>query len=344
MTVLVLDAGNSIIKGKTPGRDGEVAFSHAIRKLTEAQYNEILVRSRGTPPPSFFKINDQAYVVGDEAERFGEVARRSGAARYSADYYSVCLAGMLVRLFAEAVNVELFASHPPGDIAYREDLMRAALGEHKIEFGEKVINFRVVYANTFDEPVGGLMNVMLNEDGRSYARSEINDGRSLVIDVGGHTTDWLAVNPGGEVDYSLAQSTPIGIQSALREFERSFRANNREVTKDVTTLPPDRLREALRTGRFIGGGKTYKCDNEAREATSVLLNRIADTYQNVAGGPLPWDSIILTGGGSAILYDRLVPILKHQRVLLADETQSIHMANVRGGLKLYRLYDMLNLL
>ena len=344
MTVLVLDAGNSIIKGKTPGRDGEVSFSHAIRKLTEAQYNEILVRSRGNPPPSFFKINDQPYVVGDEAERFGEVARRSGAARYTADYYSVCLAGILVRLFADTVTVELFASHPPGDIAYRDDLMRAALGEHHIEFGERTLNFRVVYANTFDEPVGGLMNVMLNEDGRSYARSEINDGRSLVIDVGGHTTDWLAVNPGGEVDYSLAQSTPIGIQSALREFERSFRANNREVTKDVATLPPDRLREALRTGRFVGGGKTYKCDTEAREATSVLLNRIADTYQNVAGGPLPWDSIILTGGGSAILYDRLVPILKHQRVLLADDASSIHMANVRGGLKLYRLYEMLNLL
>jgi hypothetical protein len=282
--------------------------------------------------------------VGDDAERFGEVARRSGAARYTADYYSVVLAGMLVRLFPEAVNIELFASHPPGDIAYREDLMRSALGEHKIAFGEKSLNFRVVYANTFDEPVGGLMNVMLNEDGRTYAHSEINDGRSLVIDVGGHTTDWLAVNPGGEVDYSLAQSTPIGIQSTLREFERSFRANNREITKDVTTLPPDRMREALRTGRFVGGGKTYKCEEEAREATSVLLNRISDTYQNVAGGPLPWDSIILTGGGSAILYDRMAPILKHQRVLLADEAASIHMANVRGGLKLYKLYEMLDLL
>lgn len=344
VTVLVLDAGNSIIKGKTPGKDGEVSFTHAIRKLTEAQYDEILVRARGNPPLSFFRLNGQPYVIGEEAERFGEVTRRSGAARYTADYYSVCLAAALVRLFQDGLTIELFASHPPGDIAYREDLMRAALGEHVVEAGQKTIHFRVTYANTFDEPVGGLMNVMLNEDGRSYARSEINDGRSLVIDIGGHTTDWLAVNPGGEPDYSLAQSTPIGIHIALKEFERSFRANNRDVTKDVTTLPPDRVREALRTGRFVGGGKTYRCDSEAREATSVLLNRIADTYQNVAGGPLPWDSIILTGGGSAILYDRLVPILKHQRVLLADDAGSIHMANVRGGLKLYRLYEMLNLL
>jgi Actin like proteins N terminal domain/Archaeal actin homologue MreB-like, C-terminal len=344
VTVLVLDAGNSIIKGKTTAKDGEVSFPHAIRKLTETQYNEILTRAIGEPTTSFFKLGDQAYVVGEEAERFGEVARRSGAARYTADYYSVCLAATLIRLFGEGLTVELFASHPPGDIAYRDDLMRAALGEHQIEQGKKSYQFRVVYANTFDEPVGGLMNVMLNEDGRTYAHSEINEGRSLVIDVGGHTTDWLAVNPGGEVDYSLAQSTPIGIETALREFERSFRANNRDITKDVATLPPDRVREALRTGRFVGGGKTYKCEGEAREATSVMLNRIADTYQNVAGGPLPWDSIILTGGGSAILYDQLIPILKHQRVVLADDSRTIHMANVRGGLKLYRLYEMMNLL
>jgi hypothetical protein len=71
--------------------------------------------------------------------------------------------------------------------------------------------FKVIYANTFDEPVGGLMNVLLTEDGQHHQHTELNGGRSLVIDVGGFTTDWIAVNPGGEVDYSLARSVPIGI-------------------------------------------------------------------------------------------------------------------------------------
>ena len=57
-----------------------------------------------------------------------------------------------------------------------------------------------------------------------------------------------------------------------------------------------------------------------------------------------WDSIILTGGGSAMLYQRLLPILDHEHVLLADEVESIHLANVRGGLKLWRLYEALELL
>ena len=64
----------------------------------------------------------------------------------------------------------------------------------------------------------------------------------------------------------------------------------------------------------------------------------------MAGGALPWDTIILTGGGSAMLYDRLLPVLDHQHTLLADVVDSIHLANVRGGLKLWRLYEALELL
>lgn len=61
-----------------------------------------------------------------------------------------------------------------------------------------------------------------------------------------------------------------------------------------------------------------------------MLNRIADTYQRIAGGALSWDSIILTGGGSALLYQRLLPMLNHENVILADDLDSIHQANVRG--------------
>ena len=45
-----------------------------------------------------------------------------------------------------------------------------------------------------------------------------------------------------------------------------------------------------------------------------------------------------------LLYQRLLPILGHERVILADEINSIHMANVRGGLKLWRLYEALEVL
>jgi hypothetical protein len=343
MNVMVLDAGNSVIKAKTP--TGETAFPHALKALTEIEYEQILTRAgRSGPPPDYLRVNGQPYVVGESAERHGTLTRRSGASRYRQDYYGVFVAAALARLVEPGGDTMLFGSHPPGDVAFREELMKAAVGVWHIERGGCERAYRVSYANTFDEPVGGLMNVILAEDGQHYQRTDVNGGRSLVADIGGRTTDWLAVNPGGAVDYSLAESTPIGIQEVVQNFERSFRATHRDAVRDTPSLPPDRVRQAIATGVFVGGGRKYDCENEAREATSVLLNRIAETYQHIAGGALPWDTIILTGGGSAMLYDRLLPLLEHGHVILADEAESIHLANVRGGLKLWRLYELLELL
>ena len=102
--------------------------------------------------------------------------------------------------------------------------------------------------------------------------------------------------------------------------------------------------EAIATGVFEGGGKKYPCGEYVNEATSLFLNRFADTYQRIAGGALAWDTIILTVGGSALLQQKLLPILKHENVVLADQLDSLHLANVRGGFKLWRLYDALKLL
>ena len=53
------------------------------------------------------------------------------------------------------------------------------------------------------------MNVLLTDDGQHYLHSDIHNGHALVIDIGGFTTDWIEVNPGGEVDYSIAKSVPV---------------------------------------------------------------------------------------------------------------------------------------
>ena len=74
-----------------------------------------------------------------------------------------------------------------------------------------------------------------------------------------------------------------------------------------------------------------------RESIDLLLNRVASSV-------LSWDSIILTGCGSALLYQRLLPLLNHENVILADDLESIHLTNVRGGLKLWRLYEALQVL
>jgi hypothetical protein len=314
MSVMVLDAGNSIIKAKITRREnGEIAFPHAMKQLTESEYEKIIKRA-GIQNQSmdYLRINGKPYVIGESAERHGLITQRTGTARYTRDYYGVFAAAALSRLYDRSREISIFGSHPPGDVNFRQDLMEAVVCDWYVEVKGKERHFKVSYANTFDEPVGGLMNVLLTEDGQHYQHTDINDGRSLVIDIGGFTTDWLAVNPGGEIDYSLARSVPIGIQNVISDFEDSFRSNNLEADKDTPVLPPDRVHKAIASEVFEGGGRKYSCDREVEEATSVMLNHIGDTYQRIAGGALGWDCIILTGGGSGLLYNRLLPILKHE--------------------------------
>jgi hypothetical protein len=346
MSIMILDAGNSIIKAKIARREfGEIAFPHALQSLTENEYQTILSRAgKQAPPPDYIRVNGQPFVIGESAERHGLVTQRNGASRYTRDYYGIFAAATMGRLYERGGEVKVFGSHPPGDVQFRQDLMQSVIGDWTVEVGGSELKFRVTYANTFDEPVGGLMNVLLTEDGQHYQRTDLNGGRALVIDIGGFTTDWVAVNPGGEVDYGLARSVPLGIQSVIHDFEESFRVNNLKAVKDTPVLPPDRIRKAIATGFFEGGGKKYPCEKEVQEATILLLNRIADMYQRIAGGALSWDAIILTGGGSALLHKRLLPILNHERVILADDINDLHLANVRGGLKLWRLYESLGVL
>ena len=47
---------------------------------------------------------------------------------------------------------------------------------------------------------------------------------------------------------------------------------------------------------------------------------------------------------SALLYQKIKQLLKHSNVMFADNIDTLHLANVWGGLKLWRLYDALKAL
>jgi hypothetical protein len=141
----------------------------------------------------------------------------------------------------------------------------------------------LVRANTYVEPVGGLMNLLLTGDGQHYQYPQIGDGRSLVIDLGGFTTDFLAVNQGGQVDYALARSVPLGIQSVIHDFEESFRANNLEIVKDTSVLPPNRVRKVVAAGYFVSSGHKYPYDIiETEDAGAIMMS---ETNQHLSTGP-----------------------------------------------------------
>ena len=107
MSVMVLDAGNSIIKAKIARREnGEIAFPHAMKQLTESEYEKITNRA-GIQNQSmdYLRINGKPYVVGESAERHGLITQRTGTARYTSDNYGVLAAAALGRLYYRSKEV-----------------------------------------------------------------------------------------------------------------------------------------------------------------------------------------------------------------------------------------------
>ena len=113
MSVMILDAGNSIIKAKIARRDrSEISFPHAIRQLTESEYRGILARSNASKSiADYVRINGQPYVIGESAERHGVLTQCNGPARYSKDYYGILAAATLGLLYDRSREVSIFLAN-----------------------------------------------------------------------------------------------------------------------------------------------------------------------------------------------------------------------------------------
>ncbi len=316
----------------------EVICPAGFVQLDWAEYENILQNAGGQPGPDVLVINGTPYAVGATAESKGIKARRRGAQRYSRDYIGVAAAAMLARAYPHSSDpITLMVAHPPDASLYRDALIAAVKGTWHVATNghERTYNVRTVA--TYPEALGGLMNQVLNEQGQQYQHPAIPlDGYGLLIDIGGHTVGVLATQPGGRPDFAtLAHSIEIGIDDALQSFAGLLRQSYSDQFRTLRDFRPDRLRQALASGQYRTGGQTWECHNEARAATSQLLNKIADVVYDLAGGPLRWDYHLMSGGGGGLLFDRVVSevLEDHLAVYPADDLEHIDRANLRGGAK-----------
>lgn len=166
--VLVLDAGNYIIKAKIAWRENsEIAYPHAFKPLTEVEYSSIVFRSgKQNSLKDYIRINGKPYVIGDSTERHGINTLRTGSNRYTRDYFGIFVAAMIGRFYERGMEISIFGSHPLSDAIYREDFMKPVIGNWYMEVGIHERKFRVCYANTLDVSVKGLMNVILTKEGQ----------------------------------------------------------------------------------------------------------------------------------------------------------------------------------
>lgn len=333
MYIVGLDAGNSGTKAKS--ESGEVSFPSVFKEITKNDYEKAQLRGGSEATTDYFHIGDAYFVIGDTAMKQGVEMRQHGRSRYEREFYSVPLGVALFRLYERnARQVYLFASHAPQDVDYREQIQRASEGIHEVECAGVKHIFNVKTTRCFDEPYGGLYNVLLTQEGTRYARTDLRRGRILVIDVGGYTLDTVIMED-GQIDY-MSETTMAdrGILNIERQLKRLIDNAFRDKFARSNPPTPARIRESIHTGILRAGGYGELDVIElVREAAAPVLNDITAAFLDNGGvGRLEW--VLLTGGGCGLMEPVIRERLGHPNVILADDSKSIHMANVRGGMKM----------
>lgn len=333
MAEVIFDFGNALGKWFVPRTNEHGSFIHSIARLSENEWSTIV--GRGKPPEGLVKVNGIPYAIGSAARRHTTQERPKGAARYRDTYYGVAMAYMLSESIKQNDSrVSLFASHAPIDINYARNLIMASQGIWEVEGQHGLLAFKVHDVMTFDEPLGGFAHYTLTERGEERRSNLLYDKTTLVLDIGGYTVDVVAIDPGGEIDLMSAHSTRTGVISLTQNFESELRSNNSTLFQDTGDLDIRRIENAILTGKYKFGKIEIDCGHEASAAINGLVYDVQQVI-NAAGGVANYDVMLVTGGGSALIYEALVDSMPRIDFLMAERNRDLmKYANVFGGAKI----------
>lgn len=348
----IADMGRAAVKsaivGARRGQKSEDMFDHIFAEITMQKYQRALARA-GANAENFFIVNGVPYVIGIQALREGFQLKQQET-RYTAEYYGVLGAIAMARLFQRSTdNVFWVGTHAPEDVDYIDDLLAAICNtQWQVEWCGNEYTFDVVDGNTIDEPLAGYYNTVLRADGQAYAAKNrpIVRGTTLMLDIGGYTTDFGVIDPNGEIDYTTFESRHIGILENVRRFGEDMRTSYRRLLQG-SDVPPKTFEDALATGvldlRGLNepGTSGYDVSIEAAAVRSMLANDVVNFYETY-GGAAQYNTLILTGGGTALLEKELRSRIRHNNIVFADDKPNeVQMANARGARKWYQMMQMM---
>ena len=336
-----LDSGNAQVKCLTA--EGETVFPHSLNLLSEREQINLKERNDRMEDDndSVYQVNGTWYKVGAKALRSGAGSALYGEARYKKDYYGVLAAIAMYKTFETSKNnVYLYGSHTPKDLIYRQDLVNAAKGKWTVKNGSTVKTFNVIAGAGADEPNLAYRHATLAADGRSYQGELIlRRGDVLICDIGGFTLG-ISVASSGKIDYDSSQTYVTGILDVIDNVRDAIRANFRKELKGANTLDGMRLRAALQTGQYDAAALgMLNVSHEVQSACDLLMRDILQFYEQY-GGASTFHSILICGGGGALMEHHIRRVIDHPHIYVADACRErMHFATVSGGMKVLRVLD-----
>lgn len=352
--VVVADIGNRLCKMLTdqPVMRGSnpldcVLFEHGIAEVDDGQFERMLHYYKGKRGFHLIHWRDRNFVVGEQAYSADmRFEPKQGRLKYSRDYYGLLFIRGLVELFdgkvPEALNV--FLAHPPGDLEHTDALKRAVHGRWLFEVNGKRVVTTVVYSNTFDEIVGGVHNAVDGPDGQPIQGNPLeNNGPALVFDLGGGSLDLCYLNRDLSVNYDKGMvSERIGINRAVDTFKSEFDLHySNRVANAEGGIPRSVVIDIFMNPEHItwDSGEMLDCTEMYNAAIRPVIRDCLNAVNRFAGGFVGIKSVVLTGGGTAMVMNEIKREIfprfdQNAKVFTTDRQERMVTANARGARKI----------
>jgi len=249
---------------------------------------------------------------------------------------------------ADTIEIVLITVIPPLDKTFTRNMRQSFMqwqGANRtvsvgMWIGSDYIVKELVYKHMsiISEPEGGFYTWYYTIDGvkaRQKAEQRVKIGKTLVIDGGARTIDFMSFDTEGKV--GIHASVPVGINDVLdallpmlhNKFADVLNGQQLSMQTLRQALVPEQTRNG-RTNSIMLRGKTYDITEEVAIAMSHLMREYKLAYDQIAGGGVEVATIVLTGGGHILLQPYLADLLLHQNVDFATSVSDLQFANVQG--------------
>jgi plasmid segregation protein ParM len=325
MEIIAIDIGFGFTKA-TDGRRSLV-FKSILGEATDIQFKGGILEE-GSPDENIqIEVEGRPYFVGEMAERQSNVRFFTlDQAQFFSDFAKQLALSAASRMVGPYMPLGLVTGLPIGYYKeYKDELVKILQGDHKVVLTtggkreEKVIKINSV--KVIPQPFGSLFNLMLSDLGevgdKRYVREKVG-----IIDIGFKTSDFTVSD---RMRYSERGSRTIdtGISRAFGVIAGKLRE------KSNINVELYRLYEAIDRGSIKIRGMEYDLKGLTEQVFGQLATAIANEVDRLWTDDWDIDTIVLTGGGGAVLTKYLQPLLTGH-VVTVDSSKDARLCNVQG--------------
>ncbi|TFI47032.1 ParM/StbA family protein [Diaphorobacter sp. DS2] len=265
-------------------------------------------------------VNGEQWVAGVEPERLQGWERELHASYPETNQYKALFYAALALTGQKEIEV-LVTGLPVSQFVvseHRQSLENMLKGKHRIS--EKV-EIEVKNVLIVPQPAGAYMD--MTNKAESDLELLINEGKTIVIDPGFFSVDWVALEE-GEVRFDYS-GTSLKAMSVL--LERTALLIRNEYGGDLSV---EKIEKAIRAGKneipLYGQMVNFRpyLEHAMREVPKEALTALKKTMRSDG---LDADVVLLAGGGALAYQDAAVEIFPKSRIVVSDEPV---MANARG--------------